>query len=338
VSADNQLLEDSIDHLSQLYLWPHAGCNCRCVMCDIWEDKSRRELTAEDVAHWADEWKDLGLGQITLTGGEALMHSNLWSICDVLRERDIGICLLTTGVTLKKHARKVVEYCNLINVSLDGPPEVHDRVRRVPHAYKLLAEGIAEVRAIDPGFKVCARSAVHRHNYRHLRETVRCARDDLRLNRLSFSGTDVSSEAFNRPAGGLDLLRVDDLVVPRDALPDLEAELEALFVDCADAFDAGFMFETKEQLRQNILEYYRGLHRKGPMPTVRCDVPWASAVVEVDGTVRPCFFLEAYGTLGKDGTFAEIVNSPAAVEYRRNLDVLTNETCQRCVCAQRFPR
>ncbi len=62
-----------------LVLMPHSRCNCRCVMCDIWRaNKNRQEISEADLQAHIDDLKTLGVEQILLSGGEALMHSNLW--------------------------------------------------------------------------------------------------------------------------------------------------------------------------------------------------------------------------------------------------------------------
>jgi radical SAM protein with 4Fe4S-binding SPASM domain len=58
-------------------------------------------------------------------------------------------------------------------------------------------------------------------------------------------------------------------------------------------------------------------------------------VIEVDGTVRPCFFHREIGNLN-NGTLAEVLNSPEALEFRRTLDVAENQTCKRCVCSLHY--
>ena len=41
--------------LPQLVLMPHSRCNCRCVMCDIWQaNADKRELTREDLERQLD--------------------------------------------------------------------------------------------------------------------------------------------------------------------------------------------------------------------------------------------------------------------------------------------
>jgi len=330
VSRGELYYDDPVTGLPVLFLWPHSGCNARCRMCDIWTDRDRREIDAADVDRWAQEWADFGVRFVILTGGEALMHSRLWEICAALHRRGITITLLSTGITLARHAAEVVRWFNGITVSLDGPGEVHDSIRRVPRAHIFLERGIAATRAIDPEFRIFSRCAVHRHNYLLLRETVRYAKS-IGLNRVSFLATDVGSEAFNRP-GGWPADRQAGLLVPADGLDALAEEVELLIAEHAADFATGFINESPEALRARIVGYYRASYGAGDLPPVSCNAPWGSALVEPDGTVRPCFFQPAYGNLHEAGSLAAVINSPSAVAFRRNLDLATDPICSRCVC------
>jgi radical SAM protein with 4Fe4S-binding SPASM domain len=68
----------------------------------------------------------------------------------------------------------------------------------------------------------------------------------------------------------------------------------------------------------------------------RCNVAWVSAVVESDGTVRPCFFHAAIGNV-REQSLLEALNSPSAIDFRNSLDVANNPTCQQCVCSLYLP-
>ncbi|MCX4692890.1 radical SAM protein [Streptomyces sp. NBC_01408] len=325
-------------HLSQireLFIWPHAGCNHRCVSCDIWQDKSRRELAAEDIERWAQEWEDLGVKEVILTGGEPLMHRDLASVAAPLRERGIPLVLLSTGLLLKKYAQQVVDDYEVVLVSLDGPPGIHDEVRRVGRAYDHLVKGLEAIRELRPDIRVAGRCTVHRYNYRHLAETVRAAQE-LGFYRFSFIPADVTSEAFNR-AGGWDAQKQEDLVIAPHALPELDAELDRMFTECADAFSSGMIQETPDHIRAYVRQFYAAFHQEAEYPPVSCNLPWGSAVIEVDGTVRPCFFQEAYGNIHEAGSLNALINSPTAVKWREELDVATDETCRRCVCFNTIP-
>ena len=49
-----------------------------------------------------------------------------------------------------REARPVARFVDDVIVSLDGPPEVHDRIRNVPRAFARLAEGVATLNLDDP--------------------------------------------------------------------------------------------------------------------------------------------------------------------------------------------
>ncbi|MEX1050851.1 MAG: radical SAM protein [Gemmatimonadales bacterium] len=191
---------DPVGELPIVILNPHSRCNCRCAMCDIWQVTTTQEIAPADIERWLPEWQRLGVRRVVFSGGEPLMHSALWQLCGPLHEAGIDITLLSTGLLLKRHAADLARFCDDVVVSLDGPREMHNRIRNVPRAYEKLAEGVAALRAAAPGVRVSGRCTVQRANYRHLRSTVSAAWD-LRLDRISFLAVDVSSKAFNRPSG-----------------------------------------------------------------------------------------------------------------------------------------
>lgn len=322
---------DPIARLPILILYPHSRCNCRCLMCDIWRARGKGELSREDVERWLPEWRELGVRRIVLSGGEALLHSDVHAFCEPLREAGIGITLLSTGLLLRRDAPRLVRWCDDVIVSLDGPREVHDRIRNVARAYDKLAEGVAAVRAADPKVAISGRCTVQRENFRELRATVRAARE-LGLDRLSFLAADVTSEAFNRP-GGWEPERIDAVVLEPDDLPLLAAEIDALEREHAADFADGFLAESPEKLRRRLLQHFTALLGQGDFAPVECNAPWVSAVVEADGQVRPCFFQPALGNLREAGSLAAVLNSPEAMAWRRGLDTARNEICRRCVCS-----
>ncbi|MBK9712672.1 MAG: radical SAM protein [Kouleothrix sp.] len=321
---------DPIARLPILVLFPHSRCNCRCLMCDIWRATTRDELSAADVAGWLAEWRGLGVRRVVLSGGEALMHSRLWELCGHLRAAGIGITILSTGLLLRRHAAALVEYCDDVVVSLDGPPPLHDQIRNIPRAYARLAEGVAAVKAADPRVIVSGRCTVQRGNFRFLRATVAAAHE-LGLDRISFLAADVSSAAFNRPAGW-DGERVAQVALEPGDLPLLEAEIDALERERALDFAAGYIAESPEKLRRRLVQYYAALLGRAEFAPNACNAPWVSSVIESDGTVRPCFFQPALGNLHQAGSLAAILNSPEAIAWRQGLDTRRDAICRRCVC------
>jgi MoaA/NifB/PqqE/SkfB family radical SAM enzyme len=325
---------DPIEELPVLILFPHSRCNCRCLMCDIWKEKEPRELTVAEIARWTAEWRALGVRRVVLSGGEALMHSDLFTLCRPLREAGIGLTLLSSGLLLSRDARRIAEAIDDLVVSLDGPREAHDAIRNVPRAYERLAEGVADVRraaAERPAvIAISGRCTVQRANFHRLRATVEAAHE-IGLERISFLAADVRSEAFNRP-GGWDAARASSVALPPSDLPALAAELDALFAENARDFETGFIAESPEKLSTRLLGYFSALAGSGELPPNRCNAPWVSSVIESDGSVLPCFFHAPIGNVREAGSLAAVLNSEKALAFRRGLDVATDPICRACVC------
>lgn len=322
---------DPITRLPILILFPHSRCNCRCAMCDIWRTTTRDELTAADVARWLDEWRALDVRRVILSGGEALMHSHLWQLCAHLRDAGIGITLLSTGLLLARSAAQVATFCDDVIVSLDGPPALHNQIRNVPRAYERLATGVHAVKAAAPHVIITARCTVQRLNYAHLRATVRCAHE-LGLDRISFLPADVSSDAFNRPEGWDDA-RVAQVALAAADLPRLAQELAALEAEFSADFERQFIAESPLKLRHRLLTYFAALLGQADFFPVSCNAPWVSTVIEADGTVRPCFFHPPLGNIHQAADLDSLLNSPAALTWRRQLDTHQDPICRKCVCS-----
>lgn len=320
-----------IHTLPILTLMPHEGCNCRCVMCDIWKANANGvTLDADTIRAQLESIAELRVRWVVLSGGEALLHPNLWTMCRVLREAGVTrITLLSTGIILEREALETVRHCDEVIVSVDGSPSVHDAIRRVPRAFDRLATGVTALREHPPRIRVTARCVVQRANHHDLPGVVDAARA-LGVDQLSFLAADVSSEAFNRPepwnAGRRSevALDADELEVLRAGIDDLiDREREEL---------GGFIAESADRLR-GIHAHYAALLGRGERHPVRCTAPWVSAVVEANGDVRPCFFHPPYGRLAPGDDLADVINAPRAIGFRKALRVDRDETCRRCVCS-----
>jgi Fe-coproporphyrin III synthase len=323
-------LTHHIYSLPVLILELTGRCNCRCVMCDIWRTGGAvPELTIDQLRPHVEAFPTLGVRHVVLSGGEPLLHHDPWAVCTLLRAHGVEkITLLSAGLLLARHAAAVLTWCDAAIVSLDGRRDVHDAIRGVPHAYDRLAEGVAALKAGDPGFKVTARCVVQRRNHASLPGIVDAAHE-LGLDGISFLMADVSSTAFNRPARPGDE-RSDAIALSPADVPSFHRAIEETITRHASDIESGFVAESAARLRR-LGHYAAALNGEGPFPPIRCNAPWVSAVVEPDGTVRPCFFHAPLGRLAHQ-PLDQILNSTPAVTFRRHLDVTRDPTCQKCVC------
>lgn len=177
--------------------------------------------------------------------------------------------------------------------------------------------------------RITGRCVIQRENHADFLNIVDAA-IDLGLDQISFLGADVSSEAFNRPDGWGDE-RVSDVALSTGEIHELRQLIDDVTSQRADLFARNFIAESPDKLRR-IADYYDAINGAREFPPVQCNAPWTSAVVEADGTIRPCFFQPAYGHLD-DAPLHKTLNSRESVRFRQTLDVAQNPICQRCVCS-----
>jgi len=318
-----------IHTLPVVVMMPHSRCNCRCVMCDIWKaNHNHQELSRADLAAHLETFRQLRVKWVALSGGEALMHSNLWTLCELLAELGVKISLLSTGLLLAGHAEDIVRWCDEVIVSLDGSRDVHNAIRRVPRAYERLEAGVAALKALRPDFRITARSVVQRENFQDLPRIIASAHA-LQLDQVSFLAVDVSSQAFNRETPWSND-RVSDVALSPNEVIEFDEIVDRILRQYADDFEAGFIAESPQEMRR-LPRYFRAINGQGEFPETVCNAPWVSTVIESDGTVYPCFFHPALGNI-RDQPLLDVLNSEAAIDFRRKLDVKRDRICQRCVC------
>lgn len=315
--------------LPVVILMPHSACNCRCIMCDIWKDnKNLKQLTENDIKDLLVSLKKLGTQQVVMSGGEALLNPNFFRFCEILQNQNIKVSLLSTGLTLKKNAEQLVQWVNDIIVSLDGNEEIHNSIRNIPDAYRKLKEGVQHIKTIDPGFKITARTVIHRLNFRHWHQIIESAKE-MGLNQISFLPADVSSHAFNREVLWSNQ-RQHEILLDESELPELKYITETVIELYRNNFDSHFIAESPEKLR-NIHRHYAAFYGLNPFPYKKCNAPWVSAVVEADGTVRPCFFHKPIGNI-REGSLENILNNEESIRFRKELNTDKDSTCVKCVC------
>jgi MoaA/NifB/PqqE/SkfB family radical SAM enzyme len=157
------------------------------------------------------------------------MNSPMIFLTQMLRAEVIRVTMLTAGLLLESHAESIAANVDDVIVSLDGPPAVHDRIRRVPHAFGQIKTGVAALRTSRPKIIVRARCTVQKANPRSLCEVVKSAKE-ITSNSISILATDLTSEAFNPPQGWVPE-RQDRVALNADAADALEAEVERLVVE-----------------------------------------------------------------------------------------------------------
>src|SRR6187200_2012763 len=81
-------------------------CNSRCITCDYWRN-GKRDASLESVRAVLPDLRRLGTRVALLSGGEPLINREWSAIAAALRDNGQRPWLLTSGLSLAKHAATV---------------------------------------------------------------------------------------------------------------------------------------------------------------------------------------------------------------------------------------
>jgi MoaA/NifB/PqqE/SkfB family radical SAM enzyme len=240
--------------------------------------------------------------------------------------------LLTSGLSLAKHARRAAGLFSHITVSLDGADAPTYAAIRGLDAFDKVCEGIRA--AARHGVPAGIRVTLQRANFRQLPAFVDLAKN-LGARSLSFLAVDVANpHAFGRS----DDFASDLALRPQD-LAEFEQVLSAVEIDCREDFRSGFILETPQRLRR-LLQYFEAIQGHADYPSVRCNAPEFSAVIGASGRVQPCFFIpgpadarvaSAAGRIGDE--LAMVLNGEALASLRSAIRSGARRECKTCVCS-----
>jgi Fe-coproporphyrin III synthase len=324
LSAELTPAESQLQRLPLVTLYLTERCNSRCVTCDYWRH-GRADMDLAAVRHLLPELAELETRVVLISGGEPLLNPEWADIAQLLREHGLKLWLLTSGLSLAKHARRATGLFDAITVSLDGTDRTTYAAIRGLDAFDKVCEGIRT--AATAGASLGVRVTVQRANYRQLERFVALARD-LGARQVSFVAVDIAnSHAFGRAEGfASDLaLQPDDLPVFARILSDMEQQ-------CALDFRSGLIAESPRKLRR-MHQYFSAVCGLVPYPAVRCNVFDYSAVIGATGRVSPCFFIPGPAEELAPAGLARALNDDPMVTLREQIRSGARAECARCVCS-----
>jgi len=249
-------------------------------------------------------------------GGEPFLYTGLLELVEHAKSRGMNVSLITNGWFLESAAEKLVDLgINRINVSIDGPEDIHDVVRRKAGSFRRAIDGIRALRAVRDARKsktphVTINCTVTRENHLRLEEMV-----------------DVQQAA-----------RADALTFQHLVFLDHERELaEGIDVDTLLATLGRLDRERKDvTLYPHVPKEDWGAFYHGPSTRLGngCGWNWVGLRLHPNGDVAPCRGL-VMGRLTAGKSVREIWNSKEYKSMRSGLAAAGNyEDCGRCTHRQ----
>lgn len=146
-------------------------CNLRCKHC--YQEEYNNHMKKEDfyiildkIEHFLDG--KILYPQINLTGGEPLLHPNIFEFLEEVVKRKIKFAILTNGTMIDKGMAKKIKYYNplFVQISIDGVEGTHDNIRGNGNFEKAL-QGIDNLKSEN--IKVLVSFTAQKSNYKELK-------------------------------------------------------------------------------------------------------------------------------------------------------------------------
>lgn len=141
------------------------ACNLRCMHCasSATGITRRDELSLDEILGICDQFQDLFVREVDLTGGEPLLRPEWQQVTEHLRRMDIPVRMVTNGFLLEENAQRLADSgIATVGVSLDGPEKTHDHIRQKPGLFRRIISGIEA--ALDKNVPVAVITAVNDMN------------------------------------------------------------------------------------------------------------------------------------------------------------------------------
>ena len=323
-------------------------CNLRCVMCDVGTGNGEtnfggnltgaktRSMSIELFKRIADEvaatWPSVELG---FAFTEPLAWPPLTDALAYARDRGLRSSVTTNGLLLPRCAEAfVASGCRVLQVSLDGPEAIHDRIRRRTGSYARAVAGIEAVSAASKDVSISVYCTITEWNAGSLRQFLRdMGRLPLKRVGLIHNNFITASQAQSHnliyggalPVTSSNVFETDPTKIDLD---ELSAELTEI---TQSVYPFPVTIQPNITELDELITYYR---RPEVFVGRRCNDVYRMFMIDSDGEVIPvhgrCFRFPVANI--RDASLKQIWHHQKLSELRRTLKRSGGllPACSRC--------
>lgn len=311
------------------------GCNCRCLMCPLYgiqtngglellkSKKENTEMTTKEFEILFKDLKGLNVKSIHFTGGEPFLRKDILNLVKLAKGHNFEVSFTTNGgLITEKISQKIVELeVDNITISLDGPKEIHEYIRkakvfdRIMNAVEYINNEKAKRGKSRPniGF-LCTVSALNQNYLLDLVSVCKSKKIPLTIDPIIFTNEEALNETnanFNNK-----LFKEESFIMPEEITG---IDIDALQNDLAKASKLAkrvgqplyISISGKRSLKRFLTEQDYSIVNK-------CFAPWFECRIDPYGNVYPCSVSIVMGNLRKN-SIKEIINNKKYVNYRNIL-------------------
>ena len=293
-------------------------CNLRCEMCQTWQVAAGHELTPAEVRDILGQMPKLCW--LDVTGGEVFLRRDAVELLDAVLDAAPSLQMLhfpTNGWFTERVVQAVErirarrpDLSLIVTVSLDGPRDLHDRIRGRVGSYDRALETFRALRAMD-GVGVYVGTTVTPTNADHvaaLGDALRAAVPGFTPAEWHWNWLQISAHFFaNAALASLPAVKSDRLVVTH-------LERRGAPRSLVDLMELVFLVNLESYLR-------------GEPSGVTCQSLRSACFISPEGDLYPCHVYDRpLGNLRERGV-REIWSDPATQAARADIERLACGGC-----------
>jgi MoaA/NifB/PqqE/SkfB family radical SAM enzyme len=153
------------------------GCNSKCKTCTYWQmsNRTKEDLSTEEVFDLLDEAYDCGMRGYYLFGGEPLTRRDIGEIVDYAKKKGF-VTTMNTNASLLEAKADSLRNLDFVFVSLDYFNEYHDFIRGRNGSFDEVIEGIKRIREVG-NTRVTLVTTISKLNFDAIQPMAELARD-----------------------------------------------------------------------------------------------------------------------------------------------------------------
>ena len=347
-------------YLSYKFGWPERpcpesitfflthSCNLNCMVCG--QSKTVRNsdaLSLGELTKITDEVAPFN-PNITLYGGEPFLYAGIGPLISYIKSKSLHLTVITNGTLLERYAAMLVNSgADVVSVSIDGPAEVHDRIRGRKGAFDDISKGVHALNEMKKRYKkrkpiINIVFTISGFNYRNMAEMPAIAAslgaDTLNFHHLIFVNPDIAkrqSELFTKTLG------------------EISGDWEGFITSQPVGISSGLLIEEMKKVKKSgasflinfypnfrddeIVEYYSNPEFILKSYDKRCLSPWMTVYIYPDGSVKPCLAFDYTAGNVKENGFLNIWSGEKSRKFRETLKKEKSfPVCTRCTELYRY--
>jgi Fe-coproporphyrin III synthase len=188
---------------SILQIHPSLRCNLSCTHCYSRSGPlEHMELNTVTVCQVVSDAAVMGYQVVSVSGGEPLLYAGLDEVLAHAKSLGLRTTVTTNGFfTKQERLNRLRELVDVLAISLDGPPKIHNEIRGSAHAFRRLEAGLDNLRKAGIPFGFI--HTLTQRNWEHLLWVAEFAAENkallLQIHPLELTGRASSQMIDNVP-------------------------------------------------------------------------------------------------------------------------------------------